>query len=368
MNYERGLRLRRGGDLQGTEFGHRRRGVHPVPVRDPDTPRVTTRPRRPCVAQFRGPVYFGVSCALCLGMSQLVSHTRSRGAHNPTSWRREADELVRPGSGTFRYSYGDGWGGVTSLDVRFHRPARFGSDSPILFVMHGTKRNAADYRNTWVPVAERHGCLLVCPEFPRANFRHGAYQFGAIVDAAGASRPRAAWTFEVVERLFDLVRDATGNASAGYYIYGHSAGGQFVHRLTLFLPEARYIAAAAANAGWYTMPTFREDFPYGLAGTSGSAEALGTALTRRLIVLVGAEDVAADDPHLRNSRRARRQGENRRERGYAFHAAARAEAHRLGVKPAWELVTVPGAAHSDAEMMPAAAAALFSIGVAARAR
>src|SRR3712207_6943257 len=63
--------------------------------------------------------------------------------------------------------------------------------------------------------------------------------------------------------LFDFVREATGNPSEQYRIYGHSAGAQFVHRLALFVPEARFATAIAANAGWYTMPTFDgKKFPY----------------------------------------------------------------------------------------------------------
>ncbi len=150
------------------------------------------------------------------------------------------------------------------------------------------------------------------------------------------------------------------NASNDEFLYGHSAGAQFVHRLPMLVSEARYDAAVAANAGWYTMPTFHETFPYGLEGIGVTPEALRGAFARRLIVMLGESDVEADDPLLRNSSRARRQGRNRFERGHAFHAAALEQAQRLGVPLGWELITVPGAAHSDPEMMPAAAEALFA--------
>src|SRR5271155_4121645 len=44
--------------------------------------------------------------------------------------------------------------------------------------------------------------------------------------------------------------------SKTYYLYGHSAGGQFAHRLVLFMPNARYQRVVAANPGYYTMPQF----------------------------------------------------------------------------------------------------------------
>lgn len=273
---------------------------------------------------------------------------------------RVAEALALPGAGSFPLAISGREGGARQIAVYFYRPVSFSHDAPILIVMHGTKRNAADYRDTWTTLADRGRCLVVCPEFTKRAFHRTAFQLGGMVDADGSPRPRRDWTFGVIEQLFDVVREATGNASSGYHLYGHSAGSQFVHRLALFLPEARFKAAVAANAGWYTMPTPTQGFPYGLAETGISADDLLRALGRRLIVVLGERDVHSDDPYLRNSSGARRQGQNRFERGLAFYAAAQVEAARRGVPLAWELVTVPGAAHVDGEMAPAAARALFA--------
>jgi hypothetical protein len=57
----------------------------------------------------------------------------------------------------------------------------------------------------------------------------------------------------------------------GYYLYGHSAGAQFVHRHLAFICAGgnplRVIRAVAANAGFYTEPTFEVPFPFGFGGT-----------------------------------------------------------------------------------------------------
>ena len=260
---------------------------------------------------------------------------------------------IPPGAGSFRFAEHPG----RPLTVRYYRPPRLSEASPVVFVMHGVKRDAENYRDNWMATAERFGFLLLCPEFARADSPgRAAYQLGNMVDEAGGSLPEEGWTFGVVERLFDLVKATTGNTSERYGIYGHSAGGQFVHRLALFLPGARFATAVAANTGWYTMPTLEgKRFPYGMRGSASTPEGLKRAFGKRLVILLGEQDTDAEDPFLRRSKGARRQGRNRFERGQTFFATAEEEAAGLGVPLNWTLETVPGAAHFDGLMMPAAA-------------
>ncbi|MBA3610968.1 MAG: alpha/beta hydrolase [Rubrobacter sp.] len=267
---------------------------------------------------------------------------------------------IGPGAGSFRFV--DGLSGERKpLTVWYYRPPRLPAAAPVVFVMHGVKRDADNYRDTWMAAAELFGFLLLCPKFAKKDYPRSAYQLGNLADSAGRPLPQDEWTFNVIEHLFDFVKETTGNTSERYHIYGHSAGGQFVHRLALFMPEARYETAITANAGWYTMPTFAgSKFPYGLKGSAGTPETLKKAFGRRLVILLGERDTDADDPHLRKSTATSRQGANRFERGQAFHATAREEAESLGVTLNWRLHTVPGAAHLQQQMMPAAARAIFA--------
>lgn len=243
-----------------------------------------------------------------------------------------------------------------TLTVCYYHPRLVGREAPVVFVMHGVKRDADYYRDTWKSAAERLGFLLLCPEFPADAYPRKAYQLGNLFDERRRPLPGQEWTFHTIERLFDSVKEATGNTSARYSIYGHSAGGQFVHRLAMFMPEARYETAVAANTGWYTMPTFSgKRFPYGLRRSGFSEERLKRAFGRRLVILLGERDTDPDDPHLRRSAGTSRQGATRFERGLAFYDTATKEAERLGVELRWELRTVPGVAHFDQQMMPTAA-------------
>ena len=70
----------------------------------------------------------------------------------------------------------------------------------------------------------------------------------------GRESDREKWAFSTIEHLFDEMRVD----QASYVLFGHSAGGQFAHRMALFRPDSRASVIVAANPGWYTMPEWRK--------------------------------------------------------------------------------------------------------------
>ncbi len=247
--------------------------------------------------------------------------------------------------------------------VRTHlwRPAAWRSADPVLVALHGYRRNAADYRDVWVEHAERYRVLVVAPEFDGAQFPGPrAYEVGNMrTPDRRAFLPEKDWSFGVVESAFDAACAWSGAEAQSYYLYGHSAGGQFVHRMTLFRPDARIKAAVAANAGAYTVPREEERYPYGLTGFRMGNEALIAAFSVRLMVLLGECDTATDAPMLLKSPEAMAQGPHRLARGRYFYAAGQDMARLLLAPFAWELHTEPGVGHDNAGMARRAAALLF---------
>lgn len=155
--------------------------------------------------------------------------------------------------------------------------------------------------------------------------------------------------------MFDAIKTATGNQSADYFLYGHSEGGQFVHRLVLLLPDARFARAIAANPGWYTMPAFNTQFPYGLGSAPASEASLKKSFTRDFALLLGDRDTDPNHPELRRTPQAMAQGAHRFERGQNYMKHATQQAKALNVELAWRLEVVPRAAHENRKMSQAAA-------------
>ena len=261
-------------------------------------------------------------------------------------------------SGKWRFDFVDPRGRADRpIRVYSYRPKACDSRCPILFVMHGMKRNGADYRDYWELAADRHKVLIIAPEFSRQAWpRAAAYNLG---DVAGEA-DREKWSYSAIEHLFDEMRDG----QASYAIFGHSAGGQFVQRMAILRPDNRASVMVAANPGWYLMPEWRKDrtenpYPYSLVNSRAGESELRQALARRVILLVGEQDNDPDDENLDKSAGAMKQGESRVARGENFFKAATSAARDLGVKLAWELNEVPDVAHDAATMSRIAAETLY---------
>ncbi|HEY3168049.1 MAG TPA: hypothetical protein VGK57_12510 [Candidatus Binatia bacterium] len=263
------------------------------------------------------------------------------------------------GAGHFIFEYQNGRNNER-LTVWTYLPKEFAANGPILFVMHGVRRDGKRYRNEWMTHAEREKALLLVPGFSVEGFPGGRNYAAPKPNVdSGHSDDLPPSAFLVIERIFDHVLSTTRLETNEYLLYGHSAGAQFVHRFMLFNPRARVKIAVAANAGWYTMPDFTIAFPYGLQKSGLFESGLREALGRKLIILLGEKDTDPRHPLLNRSASAMRQGMHRLERGQNFHRAGARAAEGLNAPFHWQIATVPEADHDNARMALAAAPLLF---------
>ena len=243
------------------------------------------------------------------------------------------------------------------LEVNFYRPARHGPDDEVVFVQHGMLRNGDDYRDFWIDAAEKHNLLIVAPTFGNEHFpRAEGYNNGLVVGEDGTIAASEDWLYAVPARVLAALRQAGVTRRDKVKLFGHSAGGQFVHRLLATQSETPYEVAFPANSGWYTLPTLERRFPEGLGGLGlGDAE-LARWLAWPMVIFAGDQDIATDDPNLPAQPEALAQGPMRYARAHFMLDFAKAEAARRGLPCNWTLITVPGIGHDGAAMSRAAAA------------
>jgi hypothetical protein len=236
------------------------------------------------------------------------------------------------------------------------RPVNFHSDTPVLFVHHGVGRNGADYRDYWLKLVDEAGILAIAIEFSERYFPdYLRYHFGNMHNDDGSANPREQWTYGIDERLFLALRDAGVTKRRRYGEFGHSAGGQFVHRMLSFGWRRRVAVAVAANAGTYAIPDLDIPWPFGLGEVGLDAEALREVLRFRITVMAGTEDTRVTGRFFPKGPRSMRQGAHRFERAHNYVRAGRDVAAALGTRCAWTVINVPDVGHDGARMSAAAA-------------
>lgn len=241
------------------------------------------------------------------------------------------------------------------IEVFSYKPEGY-SGGPLVIVVHGSDRNAQEYRDYAIPIARRFNVLVVAPLFDAARFTDDRYKYGGGVLKDGHARPREQWTFQAILRLAADVRRRESSPGLPFHVIGHSGGAQFAARMAMYLPgDAR--GFVAANAGSYTFPTSELAFPYGLGGLPpelSDEETLRRYVATPLTLFLGTGDVLQRQEDGFDFRPdAMAQGPFRLARGRNFFATMRklAAEHRWDFN--WRLVETPDIAHSGSEMFAA---------------
>jgi pimeloyl-ACP methyl ester carboxylesterase len=252
------------------------------------------------------------------------------------------------------------------IEVFAYKPPTFKNGS-LMVVVHGTGRNAEDYRNFAINLGERFNAIIVAPLFDPDRFPDDRYKRGGGVMRDGQLQPREKWTFNIIFRLVAEVRTREGLPEMPYYVLGHSGGAQIASKMAMFMPgETRRFVAA--NPGSNVFPDRHLPFPYGLGGLP---EALSNdAILRQycaapLTLFLGTGDVyqnASDGFDF--SEHAMSQGPVRLARNHNFFNIMRKRAAEHGWTFNWRILETPGIGHSGARMFhaPEMEDALFGTG------
>ena len=251
------------------------------------------------------------------------------------------------------------------ITVRYFIPLQGDIQSMrVLFVIPGAQRDSRTALESWKAFAEKDGFIVIAPEYTTENgWLSNDYQQGGIFTDRTHKKlnPPEKWTYNTIEALFDYFKEETGNTSEKYDIHGHSAGGQFVHRMVIAMPKARIRLAVASNPSSWTYPFIdglkdKEGnvygWPYSVKGTPfANEEDVKRYLAAPLIVHLGNADISTTVDDLDKSACAQAQGAFRFERGNGFIEASKQLAEELNTPCNWQRVEVDQSGHSGRFMI-----------------
>ena len=258
-----------------------------------------------------------------------------------------------------------------TIVVHYYRAKNFTSESRVIYVLPGAGRNGDDYRNAWIEKAEEYNLLVLSPEYSEKHYpEFWNYNLAGMVRDVKLNEERTKaigfkiseepneWLYNDFDRIFDMVKKALHLKTDTYDMFGHSAGGQLLHRLALFKPNSKAHRILASNSGWYTVPVDTRKFPYGLKGCSKSQ--VNIDFSSDLIIFLGEKDDGNETRgDLRRSPKVDEQGLHRLERGTYFFNEAKKRAIELKSDFNWKLRIVPDVGHDYRAMSTAAADYLF---------
>lgn len=138
---------------------------------------------------------------------------------------------------------------------------------PLVALIHGTDRTAAEYRNLFAEFCERHGCIVIAPLFPTGVTGPGELHDYKFIDYGGVRFD------EVFLSMVDEVA-AKYRIRARLLMHGFSGGGHFAHRFFYLHPQ-RLAAVSIGAPGLVTL--LDSELPW-WAGTRDFAERFGTPI------------------------------------------------------------------------------------------
>ncbi|MGL5385496.1 MAG: hypothetical protein ACRDCA_06530 [Serratia sp. (in: enterobacteria)] len=240
------------------------------------------------------------------------------------------------------------------MEVFSYQPPGADANTPVVFVLTGLNRNAAEYRDSWVENAKKNQLIVIAPRFSEADYPgNDGYNLGNIENAkTHQANPKGEWAFTVIDDLFADLQQQGITKQKNYYLFGNSAGCQFVHRMLTLVPEANVKAAICAAAGWWTMPDVENLWPYGLdkAPVKVTQKQLADYFAKPVLITVGEKDNDPYHPLLRRSYEAMAQGDSRLTRAQNYFLTAQQKAKRYKVDFNWRFTTLPDVGHSGSKM------------------
>ncbi|BBN82334.1 hypothetical protein PA25_23190 [Pseudoalteromonas sp. A25] len=292
---------------------------------------------------------------------------------------------LHTGSGNYFISGGQGREDKL-INVFYHKPRDFNSNSKVLLVIPGAGRNAWSYRDSWVEASEKHNVLILSPAYAEQEYDFASYHLAGIVSNLVFNNKQAlaegqktskyrfknnelvfdinneaqTWMFNDFDRIFESAIGALAAPQTHYDIFGHSAGGQILHRFAIFQADSKAERIVAANSGFYTQANRNENIPFGLKNSRLSDEHLRHSFAKKLTLLIGELDNENETRgSMLHTPTTDKRGLGRLSRSHHFFEHSERYANKLGATFNWQHHTVKGVGHDFKKMSQAAAAYLY---------
>lgn len=234
------------------------------------------------------------------------------------------------------------------VEILYSLPKEINENTKVLFIIHGASRDVEKYLNQWIKAPEHKNVILVAPHFTKENYPNFA-TLGMATSSGRIIKNKSNHLRDSLSSFYDYFQGKYNLKTKSYFIFGFSAGSQFVHRYLMYGNDMRAEKVVLGSAGWYTFLN-NEPFPYGIRNMPLERDRYEWFLSRQVLFVLGAKD---DDPNhkkLNLSRGAKKQGEHRYERGKNYFDDLIDFGERNQIPFRWRYKLVSDLNHNTEEM------------------
>ena len=230
------------------------------------------------------------------------------------------------------------------VEILYTLPKEINNQTKVLFIIHGNSRDVKKYLNLWLEDAKDKNVILVAPHFTKENYPN----FGTLQIAKSSGKilnDQSNNLTNSISSFFTYFKSKYNLESSTYRIFGFSAGSQFVHRYLMYGKDTRTEKAVLGSAGWYTFLN-EEKYPYGTKNMPIEKDRYEWFLSRRVLFILGNKDNDPNHPTLNLSKGAKKQGNNRYERGQNYFDNLLNFSQKNKIPFRWRYKAVPSLDHN----------------------
>lgn len=237
-------------------------------------------------------------------------------------------------------------GDSDSQVYQMYFPDGWGKDSKLLVCIHGISRRYKQQIRLLMKYASKNDTVLVAPYFSDRHYhsfqRHDVGSDGLRSD-------------QVLDNILNDISNRHDINANKFDLFGFSAGAQFAHRYAYRNPD-KIARLTICAAGWYTLPKFSKQYPYGLAPNKTDTskfeiteQQLCDFLRIPLTISVGEFDKRTDSSLNRSKIINTSQGYDRVERAINWTREVIMAAQDRQIESKIKFVFIPRSGHSFTE-------------------
>lgn len=238
------------------------------------------------------------------------------------------------------------------VELLFVTPKLINQDTEVLFIIHGSSRDAKGYLELWLEKSKNMNVILIAPHFTKIHFPYYS-TLGMATHSGKIIEDDNKLLNNSLSNFYSYFKNKYKLENVNYRVFGFSGGSQFVHRYLMYGVDKNISRAALGSAGWYTFIN-DDKFPYGIKNMPLEPGRIEWLLSSKVLFFLGDKDDDSKHRTLNKALGAMKQGSHRYDRGLNYFDSLTSIGERFDIPFRWSFKLIKGVDHNKEIMSKSA--------------